>query len=196
MMATTTQAESRVDRAQQLANQALECLRKGEEATHLEARLAAFNEGVELARKAIEVDDENADAHFAMFANEGRLLEHQGVVPNPVTLVRATRELNRTLEIDPNHADALAAKGGMYRQLPWMLGGNKEKAREFLVRSVENDYDNACGARIELAELYRELGEPERSIPLLEVAVEIAKRDEKRDKLTRAQQLLRELTAR
>jgi tetratricopeptide (TPR) repeat protein len=190
------QAEGPADRAQRLAVESLECLRKGEEAGELQQKLAAFYQGVELARQAIEANDENADAHFAMFANEGRLMVHQGIVPNPVTLMRATRELSRTLEIDPNHADALAAKGGMYRQLPWMLGGSKEKARDYLVRSVENDYDNACGARIELAELYRELGEPERSIPLLERAVEIAKRDEKREKLVRAQQLLRELGAR
>lgn len=34
----------------------------------------------------------------------------------------AYRELNRTLELNPNHAEALAAKGGLYRELPWYLG--------------------------------------------------------------------------
>jgi tetratricopeptide (TPR) repeat protein len=192
-IAAAAHAETITVRSKQLSVESLDCLRKGEEAIELEVKLAAYRRGVDLARQAIEVDEANADAHFALFANEGRLMVHQGIVPNPMSLMRATRELNRTLELDPNHADALAAKGGMYRQLPWMLGGSKEKAREYLLRSVENDFDNACGARIELAELYRDLGEPERSIPLLQQAAEIAKRDAKPDKLARAQQLLREL---
>jgi tetratricopeptide (TPR) repeat protein len=158
--------------------------------------MEAYRLGVELARQAIVADDLNADAHFAMFANQGRVMLHEGVVVNPLTLMEANRELNRTLELNPNHADALAAKGGMYRQLPWALGGSNEKASEYLARSVELDYDNACGARIELAELYRDLGYPERGIPLLEKAVEIATRDNKPDKLERAQTLLRELGGR
>lgn len=181
------------DTSQRLATEALDCLRQGEEATDSEAKIKAYRLGVELARQAIDADDENADAHFAMFANQGRVMLYDGVVPNPVTLLEANRELDRALEIDPNHTDALAAKGGMYRQLPWILGGNKEKASEYLARSVELDYDNACGARIELAELYRDLGYPDRSVPLLKKAVEIATRDKKPDKLQRARELLREL---
>jgi hypothetical protein len=83
----------------------------------------------------------------------------------------------------------------MYRQLPWALGGSNQKASEYLSRSVELDYENACGARIELAELYRDQGQPERSIPLLQKAVEVAKRDRKSEKLARAQALLEELGA-
>jgi tetratricopeptide (TPR) repeat protein len=181
--------------AQKLATESLDCLRKGEEATDPAEKIAAYRHGVELARQAIDADDNNADAHFAMFANQGRVMLHEGAVPNPVTLMEANRELNRALELNPNHADALAAKGGMYRQLPWVLGGSKEKASEYLARSVELDYEHACGARIELAELYRELGYPERGVPLLEKAVEIAQRDRKPDKLARAQELLREIVA-
>ena len=103
-----------------------------------------------------------ADAHFALFANQGRVMELEGAVVSPFLVIEATRELNRTLELNPNHADALAAKGGIYRQLPWALGGSDKKAGEYLARSVELDYENACGARIELAELYRDAGQPER----------------------------------
>jgi tetratricopeptide (TPR) repeat protein len=181
--------------SQQYATESLECLRRGEEAVDPKMKVEAYRQGVELARQAIAADDLNADAHFAMFANQGRVMLHEGVVPNPVTLMEANRELNRTLELNPNHADALAAKGGMYRQLPWALGGSNEKASEYLARSVELDYDNACGARIELAELYRDLGYPDRSVPLLKKAVEIATRDNKPDKLQRARDLLRELDA-
>ena len=180
--------------SQQLAQQSLDALRQGEEANDPQMKMQAYKRGIELARQAIDADEANADAHFAMFANQGRVMMHNGVVVNPMTLMEARRELDRALEIDPNHADALAAKGGMYRQLPWVLGGSNQKASEYLARSVELDYDNACAARIELAERYRDLGYPERSIPLLRKAVEIATRDNKPDKLKRAEALLRQLS--
>lgn len=182
--------------SQKLALESIDYLHRGEDASGRDERMSAFRRGVELARQAIAADENNADAHFAMFANQGRIMELQGVAVNPFILVEATRELNRALEINPNHADALAAKGGVYRQLPWALGGSAQKASEYLARSVELDPDNACGARIELAELYRDLGQPERSIPLLEKAVEVAKRDKKREKLARAKTLLQELNSR
>ncbi len=194
--ATAQSAEQPVSQAQKLALESLDYLRRGEETTDLKLKIEAYRRGVEVAQQAIRADDLNADAHFALFANQGRVMMHDGFVPNPLTLVEANRELNRALELNPNHADALAAKGGMYRQLPWALGGSNQKASEYLARSVELDYDNACAARIELAELYRDLGYPDRSIPLLEKAVEIATRDKKPDKLLRARNLLRELSAR
>jgi len=81
----------------------------------------------------------------------------------------------RTLELNPNHNDALAAKGGMYRQMPWVLGGSLAKAATYLSRSVDLDPD-AVSARIELAEVYRDMGQPERSVPLLEKAAQVAER--------------------
>ena len=185
--------EGAVGASQKLTLEAMHCLQQGEEASDVDAKLAAYRRGVELAHQAVAADDNSADAHFALFANNGRVLIYEGYTANPATLMSVNRELNRTLEINPNHADALAAKGGMYRQLPWALGGSKQKASEYLARSVELDYEHACGARIELAELYRDLGQPERGIPLLEKAVEVATRDKKPDKLERARALLREL---
>lgn len=185
--------EVAVGASQKLTLEAMQCLQQGEEATDVEAKLTAYRRGVELAQQAVAADEDNADAHFALFANNGRVMIHEGYTANPMTLMTVSRELNRTLEINPNHADALAAKGGMYRQLPWALGGSKQRASEYLARSVELDYEHACGARIELAELYRELGQPERGIPLLEKAVEVATRDKKPDKLERARALLQEL---
>jgi len=48
---------------------------------------------------------------------------------------------------------------------------------------------------MDLAELYRDLGYPDRSVPLLKKAVEIATRDNKPDKLQKARDLLRDLNA-
>ncbi len=185
-------AHTRTEAAQELTARALECLHRGEDATAKDAKLAAYREGLQWAERAVAADDASADAHYARFANQGRILMLEGAI-NPLNLLTVNRELDRVLELNPNHADALAARGGMYRQLPWVLGGSLEKAADYLSRAVTLDPDNACGARIELAETYRDMGHPERSVPLLEQAVQVAQRMGKQRQLLEAQTLLAQL---
>lgn len=180
--------------AQQLARRAVELLNRGEDLTDPAAKRAAYTEGLALAEKALALDDENADAHFAVFGNRGRILLLDGTVPNPVSLMSVNRDLDRALELDPNHSDALAAKGGLYRQLPWALGGSLSRAETCLTKAIAAD-PNAVGARIELAATYRDMGQPERSRPLLEKAVAIAERDGKRRQLHEAEALMQQLSA-
>lgn len=182
-------ASATAEVSRSLSTQAIECLHRGEDGISTESRLAAYRQGLDLARRAVAADDQNADAHFALFANNGRILLLEGETPNPINLLNANRELERALELDPNHSDALAAKGGLYRQLPRLLGGNLTKAESCLTRSIEVD-PNAVGARIELAQTYRDMGEPERGLPLLQTAAQIAERMGKFRQLAEARSLL------
>ncbi len=185
-------ARTRTEAVQDLTARALDCLHRGEDATAKESKLAAYREGLQWAEQAVAADDGSADAHYARFANQGRIMMLEGGI-NPLNLLTVNRELDRVLELNPDHADALAARGGMYRQLPWVLGGSLEKAAHYLSRAVTLDPDNACGARIELAETYRDMGHPERSVPLLEQAVQVAQRMGKQRQLLEAQSLLAQL---
>jgi tetratricopeptide (TPR) repeat protein len=187
-------ARGRIEAAQDLAQRALDCLHRGEDAATKEAKLAAYREGLQWAERAVVADDNNADAHYARFANKGRIMLLEGAAANPLNLLTVNRELDRALELNPDHADALAARGGMYRQLPWVLGGSLEKAADYLSRAVALDPD-ACGARIELAETYRDLGHPERSVPLLQKAAQVAERMGKQQQLHEARELLAQLKA-
>lgn len=180
--------------AQSLTLEALECLKRAENAPTDAARRAEYEQGKKLAERALALDDKNADAHFARFATEGRLLLMDGSTPNPFNMVRVNRELDRVLELNPNHADALAAKGGLYRQLPRLLGGSERKAEECLNRAISLEPDKAVGARVELAQLYRDRGDPERGIPLLQAAITIAERDGKLRQRDEAKALLEQMT--
>jgi tetratricopeptide (TPR) repeat protein len=175
--------------AQSLATQALECLRRGDDGLTKQSRMAAYREGWGLAQRAVAADDRNADAHFAVFANHGRLLLEEGTVPNPFNMVEVNRELERALQLNPNHVDALISRGGLYRQLPWLLGGSLKKAEACLTRAIELDA-NAVGGRIELAATYRDMGQPERGVPLLEKAIEVAQQVGKFRQLNEARALL------
>ena len=187
-------ASSNAEAARQLAQSALECLHRGEDLLTTESRLAAYREGLQLAERAVAADDTNASAHFALFANQGRVMLMQGQTPNPLNLLTVNRELERALEINPDYADALAARGGLYRQLPRLLGGSLDKAEADLTRAIALDAD-AVGARIELAQAYRDMGYPERSVPLLTKAAQVTENKGKYRQLAEARTLLRELGA-
>jgi tetratricopeptide (TPR) repeat protein len=178
--------------AQTYAEQSLQYLRTGEDLSDKDQKLAAYEKGLELASRAVDLDDENADAHFAIFGNKGRLLLLEGVAPNPVSLLQVNRDLERALQLNPNHADALAAKGGLYRQLPWVLGGSLSVAETCLTKAIAIDPE-AVGARIELAATYRDMGQPQRGMPLLQTAAAIAQRQGKERQLREARDLMREL---
>jgi len=137
-------------KAQALASQALERLVRGEDLNDKKAKMATYEEGLDLATRALALDEENADAHFAVFGNKGRILLLEGVGANPVSLLTVNRDLERALELNPNHADALTAKGGLYRQLPWVLGGSLTVAETCLTKAIQLDPE-AVSARIELA---------------------------------------------
>jgi len=157
------------EQASELTRRALIFLEQGEDASDEAAKMAAYQEGEKLARQALELDDGNADAHFALFATEGRRLVLEGSV-NPISLMKVNSRLDRVLELNPHHSDALAARGGMYRQLPMLLGGSLDKAERDLRRSIELD-PQATGARIELAKTYHEMGREDQVRPLIQEAL-------------------------
>ena len=178
--------------AQSLATQALDCLHRGEDAADNEQKLTLYTQGLDLASRAVALDEQNSDAHFAVFANRGRILLLHGVTANPISLLQVNRDLERALELNPNHADALAAKGGLYRQLPWVLGGSLSVAESCLTKAIEID-PNAVEARIELAQTYNEMGHPERVLPLLRTAASIADREGKAREAKEARDLIQKL---
>lgn len=180
--------------AQSLAAQALDCLHRGEDAADAKQKRTAYQQGLDVAARAVVLDDENSDAHFAVFANRGRILLLDGVTANPISLLQVNHDLERALELNPNHADALAAKGGLYRQLPWLLGGSLSVAESCLTKAIAVDPD-AVEARIELAQTYREMGQAERSLPLLQTAASIAERQGKARELREARDLMRQWQA-
>lgn len=177
-----------------LTRKALDCLDRGEDAATKEARLAAYREGLAYAERAVEEDDKDADAHFAVFANRGRIMLIEGAVANPWNLYVVNRELKRTLELNPNHPDALAAKGSMLRQIPRVFGGDPQEAINLYKRSIALD-PNAVGARMELAEIYADLGTPELGIPYLEKAAEVARHERKLGRLAEIESRLQALRA-
>ncbi|HVN84609.1 MAG TPA: tetratricopeptide repeat protein [Candidatus Binatia bacterium] len=175
----------------ELAQRSLDLLKLAEEGDP-PSKAECYTQGLGFARQAVALDDRNADAHFAVFATMGRLMLEHGATPNPFNLLKINRELDRTLELNPRHSDALASKGGLARQLPTLLGGSLSKAERYLQQSIEID-PTAVGARIELARVYQDMGQEPKAVSLLRTAVELAEQQGRTRKRAEAEQLLGQL---
>ncbi len=156
------------------------------------AKVAFYERGKVLAELAVKENDANADAHFALFANWGRMLQTDGWLKNSFHLSALWKELDRALDLDPDHPDALAAKGGLYLGLPRFLGGDAQKAQALLERSVELDGDSV-GARLELADCYLRDDRHDEARDLAATAMRIAVEQGKARFVRRAGMLLQEL---
>src|SRR5262245_38817655 len=165
------------------------CLDRGDGSDDAAVKLVWYSRGKDLAEQAIRQDDGSPDAHFALFANWGRWLQTDGWFKNAVHLAALRRELDRALELDPNYADALAAKGGLYNQLPRFLGGDGVKAEALLVRAIELD-PAAVGARLELADRYLALDRRDEARRLTGKALHLATEQGKPVFIRRATKLL------
>jgi tetratricopeptide (TPR) repeat protein len=119
-------------------DRATEALRLCESAEDLpRARKAmAFERGLELAEEAV-ARERDADAHFAVFCHLGKRMQLDGLSLRTLRdLPRLRRELDATLQLDPDYPDALIAKGALLLSLPRLLGGDRAAAERHLQRAV------------------------------------------------------------
>ncbi|MGH7897550.1 MAG: tetratricopeptide repeat protein [Candidatus Binatia bacterium] len=172
--------------------ESLHCLERGEASDDQAIKLHWYERGKTLAESAIRENDRDANAHFALFGNWGRWLQADGWVKNAFRLPALQRELDRTLELNPNHADALVAKGGLYLQLPGFLGGDPEKARPLLERAIELN-PHSVGGRLELAGYWLHEKQPDKARDLAAEALKLAKAQGRERFASRATKLLEEI---
>jgi len=124
------------------ANEALAlCERAGKAQSPAEKR-KLFDEGLARAEEAVKADERDAKAHFAVFCNLGRELRLRGVGLGTVGAVRRLRrEIDRTLELAPDYADALVGKGSFLVELPRLLGGDPAEGERALRAALRIDPD-------------------------------------------------------
>jgi len=113
----------------------------------------AFDEGARLARRVLDMEEHNAEAHYLYAANLGSSAQTSGVMASAFTVTTLKTHVRRALELRPDHAPALHMMGMMLEELPWFLGGDKDMAITYLVRALEAKPDYT-GARLDLAKIY------------------------------------------
>lgn len=181
--------------AARLAAQSLQACHQGRDARDREQRRAHFERGQQLGEQAVALDGDSADTHFALFCNMGELMRVDGEsISSVFALRRLLAELDRTLEIDPNHVDALAAKGTFLIRLPRLLGGDATKGEALLREVIQRD-PNAVSSRLTLARTCGQRGDREEAVAFATRALQIARVQGRADKIAEAQAVLAELKA-
>lgn len=179
--------------AKSLSRQALKECHLGRQAKERAVRLAHFQKGQGLAERAVALDGRHADAHFALFCSMGEQLRIDGETIGSVFGVRKVMgALDRTLELAPNHIDALTCKGTLLARLPALLGGDPQKGEEILREVIKKDR-NAVSARLMLARIHAERGDHEAAIRLAARALKIAKANRYTELIPEAETTLAEL---
>jgi len=109
---------------------------------------AALARGVRLAEGVIAADNRDAKAHFALFCNLGKQVKVAGLALSSLfKFHRLRHELDTTLALAPDDADALAAKGAMLLETPRLFGGDTTAGEGLLRRALDLEPDNAAAQR-------------------------------------------------
>ncbi len=116
-------------------------------------RTAAYEEGARIAKNAIQLREQNAEAHYLYAANLGSAAQLKGAMASALTVQDLKRHVKRALELNPNHPAALHMMGMMLEELPWILGGDADGALSYLRQAVAADPSYAH-ARLDLAKAY------------------------------------------
>jgi hypothetical protein len=181
--------------AADLTAQAMHECAAGQDAGPRETRKEHFERGEAFADKAVGLDDASAAAHFAVVCNLGEMLRLDGEkITSVFGLHRLLNEVNRTLELDPTHVNAMATKGNLLLRLPTMLGGDAKEGERLLRQVVQRD-ENAFTSRIALARTCEARGDRIEAVEFASRALEIATQQGRADKAAEAQSTLAELGA-
>lgn len=164
----------------------------GEAAHDDEDRKRAYEDAKRHADRAVQLMPNDADARFVQFAAEGRIAQMGGIAVAALQLVKLNKQLDEVLRLDPNHANALAARGGMLMKLPRLFGGNTTKGVEYLEKAVALD-STAVGKRLELAEAYHIVGRDDDAKNTAQNALEVAKQLNEPERVATCERFIVEL---
>jgi tetratricopeptide (TPR) repeat protein len=116
----------------------------------------AFREGTEAGKIAVQLGAERPEGHFWLGANYGGSAEHS-TLAGLANIEDIRREMEAVLKIDEKFqaGSAYMVLGQLYLQAPRILGGDYEKALEYLEKGLKFGADNAQ-LRLRLAEAYHQ----------------------------------------
>jgi tetratricopeptide (TPR) repeat protein len=119
-------------------------------ATTTEDKLAAYDRGREIGKRAVELAPRNPEAHVWYGINTGRWGLTKGVMRSLFLLPTVRQEVDATLALDPKNLRALALSGNVFLEVPGLFGGDRDKAEEQFRKALAID-PHFTVARVDLA---------------------------------------------
>ena len=122
-------------------------------ATTPEDKLAAYDRGREIGKRAVELAPKSHDAHLWYAINTARWGETKGVLRSLFLLPTIREELTILLGLDPRSVRAHTLAGNVLLEVPGFAGGDRAKAEEHFKKALEVD-PRFTNARVDLARVY------------------------------------------
>jgi tetratricopeptide (TPR) repeat protein len=122
-----------------------------------EAKVAAYERARDLAKRATELAPRDPDAHLWYAISLGSWSQAKGLLGSALAVRDLRREVDRVLELDPKNIAAHIMAGSIARELPGLLGGDRKES-EAHFKTAQHLDPRLTGARIELAQLYVNMG--------------------------------------
>jgi tetratricopeptide (TPR) repeat protein len=119
-------------------------------ATTTEDKLAAYDRGREIGKRAVELAPRNPEAHVWYGINTGRWGLTKGVMRSLFLLPTVRQEVDATLALDPKNLRALALSGNVFLEVPALFGGDRDQAEQQFRKALEID-PHFTVARVDLA---------------------------------------------
>jgi len=117
------------------------------------SRIDAYDEGARIAKRALDMREDNAEAHFLYAANLGSAMHLKGVFAAALGVRDLKVHTARALQLNKDHALALHMMGMLLEELPRLLGGDQAAALDHVQRAVAIAPD-FTHARLDLAKMY------------------------------------------
>ena len=126
----------------------------GDHTTNDRERDDAFREGIESGMRAVKLQDGKPEGHFWLGANYGGSAKNSSLA-NLSSVEDIRKEMEAVIKLDQGFqsGSAYLGLGQLYLQAPRMLGGDRQKAIDYLEKGLRFGKENAL-LRLRLAEAY------------------------------------------
>lgn len=115
-------------------------------------KLAAYDRGRELGKRAVELAPRDEEAHLWYAINTGRWGQTKGVLRSLFLLPTVREEIETILELNPLSVRGRALAGNVLMEVPGFAGGDRAKAENQFRRGIEHD-PHFTSIRVDLARL-------------------------------------------
>jgi hypothetical protein len=126
----------------------------GDHTTNDREREESFREGIQAGERAVKLQDGKPEGHFWLGANYGGSARNS-TLANLSSVEDIRREMEAVIKLDEGFQSGSAwlGLGQLYLQAPRLLGGDRQKALDYLEKGLRFGKDNAL-LRLRLAEAY------------------------------------------
>lgn len=111
----------------------------GDYQTKDDEKLKSYTKGVDASQKIIDIVPDRWDGWAWWAINTGRISQVKGVLKSLFILDPFKRHVFKAEDLAPNSPFVLETIGVMYRQLPWIAGGDNKKSEAYLRKAVSID---------------------------------------------------------